>query len=246
MSEFDTKNTNKRRSRGGSGARRAIREKQQVTQFSYISRKVPIYDVLSQEGLEIIEYNADTILEEIGVEFRDDEEALTLWKDAGADIKGTRVRMPRGLARELAKTAPPTFTQVARNPDRSVQIGGNNTVFAPVYGPPFVRDLDCGRRYATMKDFENFVKLAYLSPAMHHSGGTVCEPVDLPVNKRHFEMIYAHIKYSDKPFMGSVTAPERADDTIEMALLLFGKEFLEENTVSVSYTHLTLPTKSIV
>ena len=241
MSEFDTKNTNKRRSRGGSGARRAIREKQQVTQFSYISRKVPIYDVLSQEGLEIIEYNADTILEEIGVEFRDDEEALTLWKDAGADIKGTRVRMPRGLARKLAKTAPPTFTQVARNPDRSVQIGGKNTVFAPVYGPPFVRDLDGGRRYATMKDFENFVKLAYLSPAMHHSGGTICEPVDLPVNKRHFEMVYAHIKYSDKPFMGSVTAPERADDTIEIARLLFGKEFLETNTVLTSLINANSP-----
>ena len=167
MSELETKNINKRRSRGGSGARRAIRGKQQIIQFPYISRKVPIYDVLSQEGLEIIEHNADTILEEIGVEFRDDEEALTLWKDAGADVKDTRVRIPRGLARELAKTAPETFTQVARNPDRSVQIGGKNTVFAPVYGPPFVRDLDGGRRYATMKDFENFVKLAYLSPAMH-------------------------------------------------------------------------------
>ena len=224
MSELENKNTGTRRSRGGSGARRAMRGKQKIVQFPYISRKVPIYDVLSEEGLEIIEYNADTILEEIGIEFRDDAEALELWKDAGADVTGVRVRMPRGLARELSKTAPPTFTQVARNPERSVQIGGKNTVFAPVYGPPFVRDLDGGRRYATMKDFENFVKLAYLSPAMHHSGGTVCEPVDIPVNKRHFDMVYAHIKYSDKPFMGSVTAPERANDTIEIARLLFGKE----------------------
>jgi trimethylamine--corrinoid protein Co-methyltransferase len=102
MSELEARNKNKRRSRGGSGARRAIRGKQQVTQFPYISRKVPIYDVLSQEGLEIIEYNADTILEEIGVEFREDEEALTLWKDAGADIKGTRVRMPRGYGKRVS------------------------------------------------------------------------------------------------------------------------------------------------
>jgi trimethylamine--corrinoid protein Co-methyltransferase len=218
-----------------------MRGKQKIVQFPYISRKVPIYDVLSEEGLEIIEYNADTILEEIGIEFRDDAEALELWKDAGADVTGVRVRMPRGLARELSKTAPPTFTQVARNPGRSVQIGGKNTVFAPVYGPPFVRDLDGGRRYATMKDFENFVKLAYLSPAMHHSGGTVCEPVDLPVNKRHFDMVYAHIKYSDKPFMGSVTAPERANDTIEIARLLFGKEFLETNTVLTSLINANSP-----
>ena len=80
-----------------------------------------------------------------------------------------------------------------------------NTVFAPNYGSPFVRDLDGGRRYATLADFQNIVRLAYSSPYMHHSGGTVCEPVDIPVNKRHLDMVYSHIKYSDKPFMGSVT-----------------------------------------
>ena len=224
----------KRRSRGGREARRAVRQKVKLEQFPNIIRNVPITDVLSDEGLEIIEFNAEDILQEVGVDFKDDEEALQMWRDAGADVNGVRVRIPKGLAREIAKTAPPNFKQVARNPDRSVDIGGKNTVFAPVYGPPFVRDLDGGRRYATMKDFENFVKLAYLSPAMHHSGGTVCEPVDLPVNKRHFDMVYAHIKYSDKPFMGSVTAPERAQDTIEMAKILFGSDFLEKNTVLTS------------
>jgi trimethylamine--corrinoid protein Co-methyltransferase len=152
-------------------------------------------------------------LQEIGIEFRDDAEALQIWKDAGADVKGERVRFPKGLCAKLIKTAPSQFTQHARNPARSVKIGGGHTVFAPVYGPPFVRDLDGGRRYATIEDFRNFVKLAYMAPAMHHSGGTVCEPVDMPVNKRHLDMVYSHIRYSDKPFMGSVTAPERAEDT---------------------------------
>jgi trimethylamine---corrinoid protein Co-methyltransferase len=226
---------------GGRDARRAARNSPKLVQFPYISRKIPVFDVLGEEGLEIIEYNADTILEEIGIEFRDDEEALAMWKDAGADVDGVRVRMPRGLCRELAKTAPSTFTQHARNPERSVEIGGKNTVFAPVYGPPFVSDLEGGRRYATMADFENFVKLAYLSPAMHHSGGTVCEPVDLPVNKRHFDMIYAHMKYSDKPFMGSVTAPERAADTIDMTRLLFGDDYLENHTVLTSLINANSP-----
>ena len=103
-------------------------------------------------------------------------------------------------------TAPAVYTQHARNPAHNVQIGGDATVFAPNYGSPFVHDLDAGRRYATLADFENFVKLAYLSPNLHHSGGTVCEPVDIPVNKRHLDMVYAHLRYSDKPFMGSVTA----------------------------------------
>ena len=86
-------------------------------------------------------------------------------------------------------TAPREFTQFARNPERSVVFGGANTIFAPAYGSPFVRDLDGGRRYGTIEDFRNFVKLAYVSPWLHHSGGTVCEPVDLPVNKRHYDMV---------------------------------------------------------
>ena len=62
-------------------------------------------------------------------------------------------------------------------------IGGKSLVCAPVYGPPFVRDVDGGRRYATMDDFQKFVKLGYMSKYLHHSGGTVCEPTEIPVNK---------------------------------------------------------------
>ena len=128
------------------------------------------------------------------------------------------MRFPRGLCRTIVQaTAPASYTQHARNPAHDVQIGGDATVFAPNYGSPFVHDLDAGRRYATLEDFENFVKLAYLSPNLHHSGGTVCEPVDVPVSKRHLDMVYAHLRYSDKPFMGSVTAGERAADSVELA-----------------------------
>ena len=83
-------------------------------------------------------------------------------------------------------------------------------MFAPAYGPPFVCDAERGRRYGTLEDFQNFVKLTYVAPWLHHSGGTVCEPVDVPVNKRHLDMLYAHMRYSDKPFMGSVTSAARA------------------------------------
>jgi trimethylamine--corrinoid protein Co-methyltransferase len=207
----------------------------------YISRNIPLYDILSDEGAEIIEANADRLLAEIGLEFRDDPETLKIWKDAGADVDGERVRFPKGMLRELIKTAPAQFTQHARNPARNVEIGGNNTVFAPVYGPPFVTDLDRGRRYGTIEDFRNFVKLAYASPWLHHSGGTVCEPVDLPVNKRHFDMVYSHLKYSDKPFMGSVTAPERAEDSVAMARLVFGDAFVDENCVMIQLINANSP-----
>jgi len=231
-----------RRARGGADARRAQRQKPKLIQNPYIVRKIPLVTVLDEEGLAMMERNADTILQEIGIEFRDEPEALELWKKAGADVKGTRIKFPRGLCRSIVqKSAPKQYIQHARNPERSVQIGGNATVFAPVYGPPFVRDLDNGRRYATIADFQNFVKLAYMSPSIHHSGGTVCEPVDLPVNKRHLDMVYSHIKLSDKPFMGSVTAPERAEDTVEMAKILFGADFVAKNTVLTSLINANSP-----
>ena len=122
----------------------------------------------------------------------------------------------------VSEYAPQEYVQHARNAERSVRIGGDATVFAPNYGSPFAFDLDQGRRYATIGDFENFVKLAYLSPHLHHSGGTVCEPVDVPVNKRHLDMVHAHLRYSDKPLMGSVTAGERAADSVELARIAFG------------------------
>jgi trimethylamine--corrinoid protein Co-methyltransferase len=232
--------------RGGSGGGRENRRAQRggggVQQLRYITRKIAPYEVLSAEGLEIIEANADTILEEIGIEFRDDPEALEIWRQAGADVEGERVRMPRGMARKIIQdNAPRQFTQLARNPERSVEIGGNNTVFAPVYGPPFVRSLDEGRRYATLDDFQKIVKLAYMTPSLHHSGGTVCEPVDVPVNKRHLDMLYAHMRHSDKPFMGSVTAPERAEDTVAMAKLLFGEQTVDENVVTISLINANSP-----
>jgi trimethylamine--corrinoid protein Co-methyltransferase len=85
------------------------------------------------------------------------------------------------------------------------------------------------------------VKLTYMSPGLHHSGGTVCEPVDIPVNKRHLDMIYSHLRYSDKPFMGSVTHPERAEDTVRMAKLVFGDDFVDDHTVITSLINANSP-----
>lgn len=223
---------NKRRRAGGREARRAAHSNAAKAQgAAYITRRVPTYCHASAEQLELIEHNADTVLEEIGIEFRDFPRALELFREAGADVDGERVRFPRGMCRAIIqKSAPSEFTQHARNPSRSVKIGGDSTVLVPAYGSPFVRDLDNGRRYANLEDFHNFVKLAYMSSSLHHSGGTVCEPVDLPVNKRHFDMVYAHMRYSDKPYMGSVTAADRAQDTIEMSKILFGDNFLDPAT----------------
>ena len=231
-----------RRTRSGGGAaRRAERTTIKMETAKYIERNIPLYEILTEEALEIIETNAETVLEEIGINFVNNPAALSRWRAAGADVSGERVRIPRGLARQLCKTAPSRYIQHARNPARSVEIGGNTLVCAPVYGPPFVRDIAGGRRYATIADFQKFVKLGYMSKWLHHSGGTVCEPTDVAVNKRHLDMLHAHMTLSDKPFMGSVTEPSRAQDSVEMCEILFGKEFVQSNAVMTSLINVNSP-----
>ncbi len=234
--------SNRRTRSGGRAARQKERSKPRVAAVPYIERKVPVYELAPDETLRLIETNADTILQEIGIEFRDDTEALEIWKQAGAMIDGERVRFERGMLREIIQAnAPQEFIQHARNPAKSVRIAPDTAVFAPAYGPPFIRNLDEGRRYATIEDFRNFVKLAYMSPALHHSGGTVCEPVDVSVNERHLDMVYSHLRLSDKPFMGSVTSGERAQDSVDMAKIVFGDDFAQNQTCIISLINVNSP-----
>lgn len=226
---------------GGRAARQAARAEAGSETVAYLERRLAPVDMLDEEGLAQIEANAEIILSEVGIAFQDFPEALDLLRDAGADVDGELVRFPKGMCREIVQTnAPSSFIQHARNPARSVKIGDNCTVFAPNYGSPFAFDLDNGRRYASLADFENAVRLTYLLPHLHHSGGTVCEPVDIPVNKRHLDMVYSHIRYSDKPYMGSVTAPERAADSIELSRIAFGGD-LDGRTVMTSLINASSP-----
>ncbi len=231
------------RTRSGRAARLAARSGpgSRPVAPAFIRREIPPYELLSEEGLAHVEEMGDRLLAEVGIEIRDDPESLGLFRDAGATIDGITVRFDPGHVRALASTAPREFTQLARNPARSVQIGGNNVVLAPTYGSPFVRDLAGGRRYATLDDFQRFVKLAYATPWLHHSGGTVCEPTDVPVNKRHLDMVYSHLRYSDKAFMGSVTAPERAADSIDMARIAFGADVVDQHCVILGNVNVNSP-----
>jgi trimethylamine--corrinoid protein Co-methyltransferase len=210
-------------------ARRSRKTRSAVAAPAYVTRAVPYYEMLDEEGLVKLEDQADWLLQEIGIEFREDPEALRLWREAGADIKETRVRLPKGMARDLLKTAPSEFTQIARNPARSVRIGEAYQVFAAVYGPPFVRDLEGGRRYGTLEDFERLVKITHRLDGIHHGGFVICEPCDIPVSTRHLDMLYAHMRWGDKPHLGAITAMDRAEDSLAMARILHGAKTLENH-----------------
>ena len=226
--------------------RSAVPGQNPTLECPYITRRIPTYDILNEESLIRIEATADRILAEIGIEFRDDPETVELFRQAGGEVRPVRedawnIRFAPGLIRSLLRTAPPRFTQHARNPARSVEIGGDAMVFAPSYGSPFILDADGNRRYGTLDDFQNLIKLGQSSPWLHHSGGTICEPTDIPVNKRHLDMVYSHMRYSDRAFLGSITAPERALDSIEMCRILFGADFVAQNCVIMGNFNSTSP-----
>jgi len=128
------------------------------------------YDLLSEEAVNTIHEQAMTILEEIGVDFLH-ERARELFQKAGMKVEENRVRFERDFVLEQVARTPATFDLQARNKARSVVLGGDNVVTAPVYGPPFVTDLERGRRGATIEDFTNFDKLAQAVDQIHCAGG---------------------------------------------------------------------------
>jgi len=227
------------------GRRRKSRKRDRKSskpRLPYIQRNIACFDILSEEGLCLIERNADIILRDTGMEFRDDPEILELFRHAGADVEGERVRFEPGMCRKIIQaSAPRQFTQHARNPDNNVEIGGNNTVLSPVYGPPFVHDIDRGRRYATLKDFEKLNKIHQMIPYLHHCGGIVCEPVDIAVNKRHLDMMLSHIIYGDRALFGALIGAERAEDSVAMVRILFGEDFVDQNTVLYAVSNTNAP-----
>ncbi len=197
-------------------------------------------DLLDDGQVQRIHDASMDIIEEVGVEFRCDD-AIGMWRAAGADVDGVTVRIDREHLMSLVGTAPSSYTMVARDPAHTVTVGDGRTIFTPSYGAPYVLDLDGVRRPATLQDFRDFTKLNHLSPALHMSGGVVCEPMDVPVPKRHLYMTESLLKYSSKPFMGAVTSMERAEDSLHMAGIVFGQDFVRETTVMTCLANANTP-----
>ena len=228
------------RIRRGRDARAAQRRTRVRTWLPELERKIPWVDLLTEDQVRTIHDASMDVIEEVGVEFRCDD-ALAMWKAAGARVDGATVRIDREHLMALVGTAPSSYTMVARDPAHSVTVGDGKTIFTPSYGAPYVLGLDGVRRPGSLEDFRNFTRLNHLSPALHMSGGVVCEPMDVPVPKRHLYMTESLLKYSSKPFMGAVTSMERAEDSLYMAGIVFGQEFVRETTVMTCLANANTP-----
>ncbi|MCV6587298.1 MAG: trimethylamine methyltransferase family protein, partial [Marinibacterium sp.] len=216
---------------GGRAARRALRSAPRHDMLPGLTRALPLCEVMDGAQVERIDAASMHILENTGVQFRDPI-ALDDWKRAGAKVDGELVYLDRGLVRELIATIPSDFTYHARNPQKNVRLGGRHSIFVPMTGAPFLRDLDDVRRNPTLDDLAMFHKLSHMMPALHSSAHHIVEPYDHPISQRHLRITYSSMKYSDKTFMGMTTSPKNAEDVIDMCGILFGEDFLEDHPVT--------------
>lgn len=208
--------------------------------ISNFVRNIGYFDLATPEALDILHDASCRILEDIGIEFRH-QQAIDTWQAAGAEIDGQRVRISRELLMQLVRQAPSRFELHARNAERNVKIGGPNMGFAPTYGCPFVRDLSGERRYATLADLEDFVKLTHVSEPLNISGSIICEPTDVPVPHRHLEVARAHLILGEKPIMGSITSAQNARDCMALAKLVWGDDFFPNNVVMTNLVNCNSP-----
>lgn len=216
--------------RAGRIARRALRTAPNFDMLPTLRNGLPVVEPMSPDQLERIHQASLEILEDVGVVFRDPI-ALDDWRRVGADVRGERVHLDRGLVMELISSIPPSITYHARNPLKNVEIGGRNSIFVPMTGAPYLRDLDDNRRAPTLEDLGTFHKLAHMMPALHCSAHHIVEPMDVVVAHRHLHITYSSMKYSDKTFMGMTTSPKNAEDVLDMCAILFGADFLETHAV---------------
>ncbi len=195
------------------------------------------FELLSDSELKQIHETAMQLMENVGVAFPL-EEALEVFRQHGVRVEDGRVHLTEAQLMEAIRDVPKQFTLHARNPQRSVTIGGGSTIFAPGYGAPFLVDAETGKRGATLEDYHTLAKLSHALPNQDVSGYLLVEPEEVPA--AHLHMLYAHMTHSDKPFIGSTAGAEGARQTLEMARILFGGD-LGDRAVTISLINSLTP-----
>ena len=217
-------------SRKGRSSRRLKSQTKNFKMLPGLRGRLPLTEPLDPDQIQRIDNASMDILENTGIHFRD-KIALEDWKSVGAKIVEETVFLDRYLVKDLIKSIPETFTYHARNPENNLDFGKNYSMFVPMTGAPYLRDLEDKRRNPTLDDLANFHKLSHMLPAMHSSAHHIVEPYDHPISQRHLRITYSSMRYSDKTFMGMTTSPKNAEDVIKMCDILFGPNFIDNHPV---------------
>lgn len=196
---------------------------------------------LTTDELNTIHNASMGILSNTGVAFNEPD-AIALFASRGFSVDGKVVRFSEEQVQSALSLAPSRFKLVARNPEKSVWVGGDDWVFVPTYGAPFKIGADGVKYPGTMQDFDAFCMLVQTSPHIDTNGSKHVEPQDVPAEFAYLHMLLSNIVLCDKPFMGSSDSRQAARDCIEMAGMAFGgKDALMKNPVTVSLINALSP-----
>jgi trimethylamine--corrinoid protein Co-methyltransferase len=192
---------------------------------------------LAEDGVQAIHIGAMRILEEIGIEFLN-EEALDLFKQAGCTVEGTNVRMGRDWVMEMVGLAPAEFTLTPRNPARKLHIGGKTILFGNVSSPPNYWDFETGKVPGTRAHCANLLKLTQYFNCIHFAGGYPVEPVDVHASVRHLDVVYDKLTLTDKVAHAYSLGKERVEDVMEMVKIAGGLSEEEFQATPRMYTNI--------
>ena len=225
---------NRTRRSGGRSSKSFRKGKTTIEQLAW---KIPyntdnFVEPIDSEGVAAIDNAAMQVIEEIGIEFLN-EEAKSLLIEAGCtvDKNSDNVKMDRQWVSEMIAKAPSEFEIIPRNPNRAVKVGGRNMAFVNVSSPPNVMDLDRGRRVGDFESFKDFMKLTQYFNCIHLAGGYPVEPVDIHASIRHLECVYEKLTLTDKVCHAYSLGSDRVEDVLEMARIASGlseKEFFSK------------------
>lgn len=189
-----------------------------------VTNRLPPIKVLSDDQIETIHHKSLDILRQTGIRV-ESQKALYVLHKAGAEVnfKTKIVRFEPELVTSTLPLCPAEFTVHARDPEKTLTLGGNHIVFSATTGPVFLNNLDSGRRAGTFEDSNNFIKLVHMTNIIHHEGGNGVEPLDLPQETRHLDMMLSQCTLTDKawhPLWKSSYA--QAVDICQMASISMG------------------------
>jgi len=192
---------------------------------------------LSPEGVQAIHDGAMRVLEEVGIEFLNDESREIL-REAGCDVHGTNVRMGRDFVMEMIAKAPEQFTITPRNPAREVTVGGKHMLFGNVSSPPNYWDLETGKVAGTREQCSNLLKLTQYFNCIHFAGGYPVEPVDVHASVRHLDVVHDKLLLTDKVVHAYSLGRERVEDVMEMVRIAGGLSHEEFEARPHMYTNI--------
>lgn len=200
--------------------------------------------ILSDDQVADIHDRTMRFLQETGMKVQSTR-ARQILRKAGADVDDANelVRMDRGLLEALLATAPATFDLSARNPLRSLRIGGDSIAFMSVASAPNASDIKGGRRSGNQLDFRKTLRLCQQLNVVNAFGGNPVEPVDLPVNTRHLDCNLDFLTLSDKPFRLYAIGATRIEDGLEMNRIAQGlsRDELETRAVTITNVNINSP-----